>query len=673
MKNISFLFVTIILCLFTNSCKFTEKIRDGRTAYERKQYSVAAKMLASEFAKTKSRVEKGEIAYLIGESFTKMNESEKSIEWYKIAYDNQFGVDALKQYALALKKNQQYKEAKQAFKELGLEIGSPYEYRKDIAACEIAMGWLGEEKTTGYTAMPCGFNSPKNEYAPVAFMNNQLIFTSDRGPVPDKTGAYKWTGNAFSDLFVVELPSGNAAQFDPIINSEHNEGTPCFNNDFTEIFFTRCYGKGNDDYYCKLMASKKEGGAWTVPTPLSFVEEKINYGHPTLSKDGKTLYFSANHPDGWGGYDIFYVQRENGEWKTPKVMNRGINTIYDEKFPSIDNDTLYFASSGHTGMGGLDIFKTYLIEEDRWTPVQNLKAPINSGADDFGMIIDYRQSKKEGVLQAGFFCSSRPAGKGGDDLYAFEKRKPVLPPAPEPEPVDTTVTTKPEPPKIVYKMILEGYVVEKIYERKDDPASRVLGRKPLNKAKVQVNFGGERKDIVVQEDGKFTLELDESMDYNFFASKTDYLNNTGFFSTKGIGKDPANPELKFEIEIVLDKIFKDKEIVLDDIYYDFDKWDIREDAQPQLDKLARILKQNPEINIRLASHTDCQGNSSYNQNLSQKRAQSAVNYLISKDINPDRLSAVGYGESALRIDCPCTKCTDQEHQFNRRTTFAIVE
>jgi len=201
----------------------------------------------------------------------------------------------------------------------------------------------------------------------------------------------------------------------------------------------------------------------------------------------------------------------------------------------------------------------------------------------------------------------------------------------------------------------------------------VLGRKPLPGAKVEITFGPKSGRVTVGEGGKFELELEEETDYSFLAVKDGYLNNAELFSTKGIGRDPNNPVQEFEVEIVLDKIFLNQEIKLENIYYDFDKADIRDDAQPTLNELARNLKLNPDIRIELGSHTDCRGNNRYNQDLSQRRAQSAVNYLIEKGIDPSRLIAFGYGESEPAVDCICNRCTEAEHQTNRRTTFKIIE
>ena len=638
-------------------------------AYDRKQFAVAVKMLPDEYQKEKSIVNKGKIAYKIGESYTRMNQNEKAIEWYKTAYDSSYGIDALKAYSFALKKAGRYKEAKISFKELGIEIGSPYEYRKEISACDIAQGWIENQKLNPYRVKDAGLNSADADYAPSIMENGQILFTSDRKVAGDEN-TYNWTGNGFSNLWLFDATNFNADPFSEEINSANNEGTATFSKDYKTIIFSRCYAPNNEDKYCKLMSSTKEDDKWTEPSVLNFTKPAVNYGHPSLSEDGQFLYFSCNDPDGWGGYDIYMSQKSDGiNWTEPKLLSRSINTEKDDKFPYIDADTLYFASTGHTGMGGLDIFKSYIQNGSRWTPAQNMLPPINSSADDFGIVVDYTNPLDGTDLQHGYFTSSRMNGQGNDDIYKFNKI--VLPPPPIVE-VDTTEIV--EPKEIEYKLILNGYVVEQIFKDPNNPNSQVIGRRPIPAAKVDINVNGKTIDnVTVDKAGFFSIVLDDDTDYYLFGSKEGYLNNSNRFSSKGIGKIPSNPVQEFEVEIVLDKIFKNQEIVLDNIYYDLDKWDIRPDAEPTLNALYNTLQQNPNIKIQLNSHTDCQGQDQYNQNLSQKRAQSAIEYLIKNGISEQRLSAVGYGETRLAIDCACAKCTDDEHQANRRTTFTIIE
>ena len=652
-----FLYYIITMSLLLSACSYTQKVRDGRTAFERKQYAVAVPMLKKEYSKSKSKVEKGKIAFLIGESLRYNNKAAESLQWYKSAYDYQYGMDALKEYAYGLKKTGQYEEAGRAFKNLGIELGSPYEYRREVKACKAAAQWQKKEAQNAYKVFSAAFNSNASDYSPTYYTDNQLIITSDRS---SSTGddAYNWTGKNYSDLFTVNLDNNVIAPLTAPINTEDNEGTVAFNEDYTEMYFSRCYNPAKADAYCKLMMSEKDGDAWSAPVVLDFVEEGVNYGHPSISADGNLLYFSSNHPDGWGGYDIYYSERIPEGWSHPKILNRNINTIYNEKFPVLHDDTLYFSSDGHTGMGGLDIFKVYKIGE-RWSKPINLKAPVNSPADDFSFIIEPNNTRQEDVLQRGYFTSARENGSGGDDIYRWEKHK--IPPPPPEEVV----------PEIEYTITLHVFVLEKIYEDPQNPNSRVLGRKPIPKAQLQITTGENRNTVTISEEGEYTIQPQEESNYSFLALNSGYLNNSTTFSTMGIGKDPANPNLVFEVEIVLDKIFTDKEITLENIYYDFDQSYIRKDAEPTLNELASILQQNPGIEIELGSHTDCRGPNKYNQNLSQARAQSAVDYLISKGIDPRRLSARGYGENSPAADCACTRCSEEEHQANRRTTFKI--
>jgi len=667
----------LILLLTFSACTYTLAVKDGRTAYDRKQFAVAVPMLQKEFGRAKVRSERGQLAFQLADSYRRTGRDEASLEWFKTAYDNNYGPEALKGYAYALKKLERYAAAREQFKALGIEIGSPYEYRKEITASTVAEGWIKEMKEgNGWKVDPAVFNSPQNDFATMYAPDGRLVFTSDRSmSIGDKN--YAWTANKFMDLFIVEPDGASAQEFDLQLNTPGNEGTACFNKTGTEVFFVRAIGayKG-DDSFCKIFVSMRNpDAAWGEAVPLPFQKEKINYLHPVLSADGTTLYFSCNDPEGWGGYDLWSVRRttqtENG-WDIPKLLSRNINTTANELFPSLEADTLYFASDGHTGMGGLDIFKTYKSDRNTWASPQNLKAPVNSGSDDFAFTVDSKTTRSNvqrptsDILKSGFFTSNRAAegSRGGDDIFRFEQRVPP----PKPPKVDTTPVKS-----LAYKMILEGYVLEKIYVDPANPNSQVLGRKPLASATVQAEFGVKKQSFAVAEDGFFRMELAENMDYGFTATLPGYLANSAKFSTRGIAKDPANPVQTFEVEIVLDKIFRDREIVLENIYYDYDKWDIRPDAEPTLNRLAEVLRQNPSVRIQLGSHTDCRGNDSYNAELSQRRAQSAVNYLISKGIATERLSALGYGESQPAALCACSRCTETEHQTNRRTTFKVVE
>jgi outer membrane protein OmpA-like peptidoglycan-associated protein len=219
---------------------------------------------------------------------------------------------------------------------------------------------------------------------------------------------------------------------------------------------------------------------------------------------------------------------------------------------------------------------------------------------------------------------------------------------------------------------LEGFTREKDFLEADNPNSPVSGYKELANVAVTVTTEDTTFTLKSSSKGTFAFELKENRDYRFTAVKDGYFKGNGYLTTRELFKDPANPVQTLRVEITLDKIFKDKEIVLENIYYDFDKWDIRQDARPALDRLSEILKDNPTINIELASHTDCRGNDGYNLSLSQKRAESVVQYLIARGIARERLSARGYGETSPIETCDCRQCTEEQHQANRRTTFKVI-
>ena len=632
------------------------KIQDGAMAVDRKQYAVAVPMLKKEFDKAKTRIEKGKIAFLLGQAYNGLNQGSDAINWFKKAYDNQYGIDAFEAYAYALKQDEQYEEAGLVFKELGLEIGSPYQYRKQITSCKVAAEWKAEERKE-YQVEVMAFNSAASDYAPTLLSPTKLAFTSDRKTATGEDD-YNWTGQDFSDIFVVDLASNQVENYSTYINTDANEGTIAISPDGNKIYFTRCDAPKGEDAYCKIMSSEKTlDGIWSPPQMLAFQKTGINYMHPALSTDGQTLYFSSNDDEGWGGYDIYSITFKKNKWEDPKRLSRSINTPEDEQFPQLDGDTLYFASSGHTGMGGLDIFKSYQLASGSWTSPWNLKTPINSGSDDFGFIVN-RYAKTDGnIIESGFF-SSRRGDVGRDDIYEFKRVK--LPPLPIKE-------------NIVYKNVLDVYVVENIYDNPTDPNSKILGKRPLPGSTILVKIGSQERSFDIDETGKISLQLQDNKRYNFFASKEGYLNNNGRFSSYGLGKDPSQPEQLFEVEILLDKIFLNQEITLDNIYYDFEQSYIREDAQPTLLKLTQLLKDNPTIRIQLGSHTDCRGGDQYNADLSRRRAQAAVDFLIENGIDASRLEARGFGEQNPFIDCLCSRCTEEEHQANRRTTFRILE
>ena len=447
--------------------------------------------------------------------------------------------------------------------------------------------------------------------------------------------------------------------------------------------------------------------------------------HPSLSKDAKTLYFASDKPGGYGGLDLYECTREiGGPWSTPVNLGPKINTSGEEGFPFIaDDGTLYFASDGHGGLGGLDIYSTTQVKTGNklssWTDPENLGAPVNTSSDDFGYII-YKDNK------TGYLCSNRPGGMGDDDIYSFIKKGITLNgivydantglPIADAEVIqkedgvekgktksdkDGNFTFPGIPgKKYTFNATHPGYLpAEIVYDAKEKPELikipmeaeggislevTVIDKKTrdlLEGAKVILTNLSTNKNetCAAAKDGKCTFTLEPNTSYRIEASKetgepdTKYLSVTATQSTIG-KKAPATLYSVLELE----KVKKGVAIKIENIYYDLDKWFIRPDAAKELDKLVKVLKDNPTLEIELSSHTDCRATAKYNQQLSSKRAEAAVNYIASQGVDAKRMIAAGYGESRLVNKCACegtyvVPCTEEQHQENRRTEFKILK
>ena len=292
---------------------------------------------------------------------------------------------------------------------------------------------------------------------------------------------------------------------------------------------------------------------------------------------------------------------------------------------------------------------------------------MNSGWDDFGFVVDTFARLRGDEAQKGFFSSSRITGSGSDDIYAFTKlnRSPKID-----DPEVVADDQKPEPKK--YRLYLALKVVTPILEDAEDPNSKRIGKKPLKGTAITASFGPRASLFHTDNDGYAIFEIEYNTEYRYDANHPGHFTNFLELNTNEFDKDPNEPTKTINRELMLEPIIRNKEIVLDNIYYDLDKWNIRDDAKPTLDSLANILKLNPKLNIELGAHTDCRDTDEYNMTLSQRRAQSAMLYLMRKGISSSRLSSVGYGESKPAVNCICESCSEEQHQANRRTTFKIV-
>ena len=653
-KIIKSVILYCLLAFMFTACNVTKKVRDGDTAYALKQYAVAIDFLEKEYMEVSSRADRGRKAYYLARSKDFLQQHDEAIAWYEKALKNEYPAMRLADMADAYKRNEQYSDALRIFEQAYRQDRKP-EYLREIDICKKAISSLDGTGLYNLSAFPV--NTKYAEYSPVFFGEDYLVFTSDR---ENSTGrdTYNWTGNAFSDLYVVDLKGRQINNFDAMLNSSANEGTACFSQDLNEIFFTRCESTETRDQYCKIYYSQKPNGFWMEPEALMFFGDDTNFAHPCLIENDSVLVFAASPNNGDGTYDLYYSERVEGGWNEPELMPTTINSSGNEKFPTAYADTLYFSSDHLTGYGGYDLFKTYLKADGRWTSPKNLGLPLNSGGDDFGLMIDTYSTKHPSIEWQGYFSSSRNMDSS-DDIFFVTK---------------SIQTKQEEEPTIVinkddYRLYLSVRVVERQYVD-EDPNGQLIGKEPLTKVELSLGPSYKRENLMTDNTGRMTKELVTGGSYKLVASKNNYLSREVLIELPMIAD--LSRDTTINVEVALDKIYYNKEIILDNIYYDYNQSDIRLDAQPTLDSLYDILTINPSVRIELSSHTDCRGESDYNMKLSQSRAESAVNYLIDKGIVADRLKSKGYGKSLLLDNCKCSDCTAEQHQKNRRTTFKVV-
>ncbi|PID93097.1 MAG: hypothetical protein CSA96_00595 [Bacteroidetes bacterium] len=641
----------LALMLFSVPALSQKKQKDSRAqaAFEAGEYFEAIDLYKTAYNKISDKALKTTILFRIGECYRILGDARSAELWYKKAIRDDFQNPLLYlRYGQMLLVGEKYDDARAQFEVYKELVPEDPRGQVGIESCEAAALW--SENPTGYIVENMRyFNSRQRDFSP-AYVNegaNEVYFTSTR---EDATGnaTHGATGQNFADIFSSTMDrKGKWSVPVPVasLNSEFEDGSPCVSSDFSTIYFTRCKKGKNEQLGCKIYMATTEGGEWGEASEL-FPEfgDSLTTAHPAISPDGATLYFVSDMPGGLGENDIWKVSKDGGSWGKPVNLGEDINTPGNELYPYVHADgTLYFSSDSRVGLGGLDIYKAWQDETGGWI-VENMKPPINSSEDDFGIAF-------EAEFERGFFSSARK-GRGNDELFSF-----VLPP-------------------------LEFSVVGVVKDERNDQL--------LSGAKVKsVGSDGITVEATTAEDGSFRFMLKPSTDYVFIASQEGYLNGKERESTRGLDQSKD-----FEVTVYLAST--SDVIELPNIFYDFAKWDLRPESMVSLDNLVETLDDNPNITIELMSHTDSRGTPVDNQELSQKRAQSVVDYLISKGIAADRLQAKGYGESQpkvvdekvkglyafLSVDDVLTEefinqldgvdLQEKAHQVNRRTEFRVL-
>jgi peptidoglycan-associated lipoprotein len=643
----------ILLAMLLNACGGTKEIKDGALAYDLKKYHLAQQLLPAEITSENDTEEKLRKIKLIAQSYELSNKPDKAEEWYKKGYEISDRPEWLFDLAKVQKRVEKYSEALANFQKYKAITYDAFQSDSEIAICQSALE-AQSGKTNIFIENLEPLNTPKSDYATAFYKNNSIALSSTR---ESATGSliHPWTGDKNSDIFLSEFKNGkfqNPINFSEVINTDMPEGSITFSKDFKEAYFTRCAFSETENSYCKIFYTQAVGDTWDEPKDLKLFHDTINVGHPFLAPDGQRLYFSSDAPFGYGGTDIYFIQKTADGWSDPFNVGFLINTIGDELFPTVDSKgNLYYSTNGKTGYGGLDIFKAEPDKNNFKNP-ERLPFPINSGGDDFLLLWqkEFTANPQDDVLEKAVFSSSRPGGKGNDDIYSYTK-------------------------KFINFYELKLYVVERSYENPNDSDSKFLGLKPINKADVEftpIKDKAEKINKKTGESGLLEFELQANSDFKLYVSKNDYFNQSITVSTKGL-RSADSLTITIIDTVELEKIFPEKEIVIPNIYYDYDKATLRDESLPVLDQLVSFFNENKDLTIEIGSHTDSRGSDSYNLNLSQRRAQSVVDYLISKGVPKDQLTAKGYGETKLVNHCANNvTCSEEEHQQNRRTTFRVI-
>ncbi len=519
--------------------------------------------------------------------------------------------DALRHFVAAL----ELEPTSVIARELALATGDPDPFYAD---------------TGRYMVEPVRLNGVINAFSAVPFQEG-IIFVGERElPKADRN---PWNDLPYLDILTAtpmaneewSLPSALPGS----VNGRFHEGPLVFDHERKVMYFTRSdYYKfrlnkdeNSTSHLVLFRAEELEDGTWGNIHLFMYNGDSFSSGHPALSADGNTLYYISDMPGGEGGTDIYRCTRTADGWTLPHNLGFPINTPGNEMFPTMHGDTLYFASDGHRGMGGLDIFRS-VPQGDEWGLPKNLNYPINTPHDDFSFVLMANGEE-------GFLSSNR---NGMDQILRFRVQDPTIQ--------------------------LTGTFAEfGTDELLEDVEVRLLD---LTAGKDISSMTGP--------DGAFTFPLESGSDYQITGSKEGMLTETRAISTKG-----HQAGRNYEEDFLLHRIDPDRSIVVDNIYYDYDQWDIRDDAVPALNALAALFKANPEVRFELSSHTDSRASRNYNLVLSEARARSAVDHLIRQGVDPDHVTAKGYGESKLVNHCgDGVECTEEEHQANRRTEFRII-
>lgn len=605
MKRYSYLHIImhVLLLLTLVGCGADKALRKAEQSEALGEYFEAAKYYKKAYSKTpiKQRSKRGERAFKMGECYRQINFAAKASGAYKNAVRYRYADSIVFLHLADMQRmSGDYKGAAKNYETYLTYRPDDLKAKDGLKSCEVAPVWKKNPNRYIVKKFPL-FTSRRADYSPVYAGEDfdQLYFTSTREDAKgeDLSGI---TGMKAPDIFVSRKNEEGKWQRPEVIesdvNSEFEDGACAFTPDGKTMYFTRCQMDYEYPRYAEIFSSARTDASWATPQKCEIVKDTLSsLAHPAVSPDGEWLYFVSDIPGGLGGTDIWRVRLSGTEFGGIENLGTPINSVGDEMFPTFrPNGELYFSSNGHPGMGGLDLFKATWDEEmEQWTIV-NLQAPMNSQSDDFGMTF-------EGVFNRGFFSSSRGDARGWDHIFTFE--------LPE---VTKTIT---------------GWVYEKEGYELPDAVVHLVGN------------DGTNKKINVKSDGSFTERVEPSVNYILLGSCKGFLNYK-----QELQVDSMNESRDYVLQFPLSSMTHP--VLLENIFYEFDKATLTEESATSLDSLIVLLNDNPNVTIELSSHCDYKGSDAYNEHLSQRRAESVVNYLIKGGISAERLVAKGYGEKS---------------------------
>lgn len=640
MKN--YILLITILCSFS----FNGHAQKAKLAAADKKYDNYAYIDA---IKTYERVaQKGyksvDMFQKLGNAYYFNSDYQNAAKWYAelFAMNTELAPEYYYRYSHSLKSIGDFKKSDEMLALFNQKSGN------DSRGKLIKSDYLAEIKANSgrYDVEDAGINSKYSDYGSAIYLD-KVVFTSSRDTGSLAQRKHKWTNQYFTNLYSADLGDGMTPgavkKFDKAINTKFHESTPAFTKDGKTMFFTRNNyidgekGKSESKVtLVKIYQASLENGKWDNVKEVPFNSNNYSTAHPALSSDEKTLYFASDMPGTFGQSDLYKVKiNEDGSFGSPENLGNTINTEGRETFPSItDENEIYFASDGHPGLGGLDIFVSKINSDGTFGKVQNIGEKANSNKDDFAYLIDTKTRR-------GFFTSNRDGGQGYDDIYKFLETKRLL-------------------------------CEQELYGEITDLETSAL----LPDAKVSL-FDSRFNLVSVtnsDEKGNYSFNVECGKTYNVRAEKIEY-------TTKEQKVTVDDKRGKTHLPIALEKSTC-KVAIGDDlgkcfgikmIYFDLDKYDIRREAAFDLEKILDVLSQNPTMKLDIRSHTDSRQTFKYNEILSEKRAKSTINWLIKNGVDPSRLTGRGYGETQLVNQCADgVKCSEEEHQLNRRSEFIIT-